>query len=163
MNADLAAALSNYDGKSAQDIEAIYQDFHKQEDLTETLMILIDDSPLGKAASWCLKRHLSDRVDLLPQLTAKLSQLRDWETVLHMLQCFPYFRFSAPERTALENFVRSSLDSPNKFVRAWAYNGFHELALQFPEYAEEAESLLLKALEQEAPSVKARIRKILSG
>lgn len=58
-------------------------------------------------------------------------------------------------------FLRNCLISDNKFVRAWAYNGFYELALQYPAYKTEVKKFLDMAMKDEAASVKARVRNIL--
>ena len=50
-----------------------------------------------------------------------------------------------------------------KFVRAWAYNGFYLLAVQHGEYEAEARQLLTMALRDEPASVKARVRNVLKN
>ena len=80
---------------------------------------------------------------------------------MHLLQCLPYLTIDTREVKQLEPFLRRCLQSENKFVRAWGYNGFNELALQHADFKPEVDSLLAAALEEEAPSVKARIRNIL--
>ncbi len=57
--------------------------------------------------------------------------------------------------------MRKCLEDDNKFVRAWAYNGFYELAKQYPEYRTEAGQLFEMALRDEAASVKARVRNVM--
>jgi hypothetical protein len=49
----------------------------------------------------------------------------------------------------------------SKFVRAWAYDGFFRLGQQHHSFEQEALQHLVKAQEEEAPSVRARVRKIL--
>jgi hypothetical protein len=58
-------------------------------------------------------------------------------------------------------FLRTCLADENKFVRAWAYNGFYLLSQQYPEYQQETEQFFAMAMRDEAASVKARIRNIL--
>ncbi len=48
-----------------------------------------------------------------------------------------------------------------KFVRAWAYDAFYRLATQHPGYRPEVWRLLEQGMQEEAPSVKARIRQLL--
>jgi hypothetical protein len=64
-------------------------------------------------------------------------------------------------RSELERFVRIKLSDPNKFVRAWAYKGFYELAKAFPEYQTEASQFFEMAMRDEPASVKTRVGKIL--
>jgi hypothetical protein len=91
-----------------------------------------------------------------------MRRLESWGSKLHLLQCLPHLAIDERAKPALESFLRDSMGSDNKFVRAWAYNGFHVLALQYPQYRAEAKRLLGRALKSEAASVKARIRRILA-
>ena len=84
-----------------------------------------------------------------------------WECKLHVLQCLPYLEIPESESASLERFLDACLESDNKFVRAWAYNGFSELSLRFPRYRERVDGLLARAATSEAASVRARIRNIL--
>jgi hypothetical protein len=65
------------------------------------------------------------------------------------------------DRIEVETFLRQTLNDSNKFVRAWSYNGFYQLARHFPQYREEAEAIFEMALRDEAASVKARVRNII--
>ncbi len=67
----------------------------------------------------------------------------------------------AGRKKRLEAFLRECLEDRNKFVRAWAYGGFHQLAVEHAEYRGEAVQLFEKALDEEAASVKARVRKVV--
>lgn len=118
-------------------------------------------------ASWFLKHHLENGAILDPvqvdSVFAAAGGLKHWEAILHVLQCFPYMTITESVRDTVERFLRASLEHENKFVRAWAYGGFNQLADAFPQYGAEARRLLDYALRNEAPSVKARIRKIDRG
>ncbi len=65
------------------------------------------------------------------------------------------------EKKKIEVFLRQCLTDGNKFVRAWAYNGFYEISVQYPEYKKETKLFFEMAMRDEAPSVKARIRNIM--
>ena len=119
------------------------------------------------AVTWLIKKSLELGAKMkaaeVGLLLACLPRLGAWGAVLHVLQCLPHLAISARARPAVESFLRDSLDSDNKLVRAWAYNGFHVLSLQYPQYRGEAKRLLAKGLKDNAASVKARIRRILAG
>jgi hypothetical protein len=68
---------------------------------------------------------------------------------------------SKNEIKTVEAFLRVSLTDSNKFIRAWAYNGFYEMAIQYPEYKNETKQFFEMAMRDEAASVKARIRNII--
>jgi len=68
---------------------------------------------------------------------------------------------SLPQARVLYPQVRIWLSDTNKFVRAWSYNALHLLAKVEPKFAAEVAEILRMGLEDEPPSVKARIRQCL--
>ena len=112
-----------------------------------------------------LKRHLENNHKLSESETTAIYQnlenLVHWESKLHVLQCLSYLLIPKPDKSGVETFLRNCLMEENKFVRAWAYNGFYELSVQYPEYAEETRQFFEMAMRDEAPSVQSRIRNIL--
>ena len=90
-----------------------------------------------------------------------LPKLEHWEARLHILQCMPYLPITKPEKKQVALFLRCCLTDHNKFVRAWAYSGFYELSIQYPEFRKEAMQFFDMAEKDEAPSVKARIRNVM--
>ncbi len=68
---------------------------------------------------------------------------------------------SKTDKKKVEGFLRECLIDNNKFVRAWAYNGFNELSIQYNEYRQETEQFFEMAMRNEAPSVRSRIRNIM--
>ena len=157
--------LKNWDGKSADDITAIYFDYCETPDFTNTIINLMQDTDLQNGAAWLLKKHLELGETLTTSQVEKiytfLTKLSHWEAQLHILQSIPYLPISTKQKNFVEFFLRTCLTDKNKFVRAWTYNGFHELASQYPEYQNEVDAMLAEALQKEAASVKARIRNIL--
>ncbi len=157
--------ISAWDGKAASVITTIYQQYHTQSRFISSVINLLDNSHTQPGASWLLKHHLETGASLKPNHIQKiftaLPTLRDWQSQLHLLQCMPYMTISNSEKKTVEHFLRDCLESDNKFVRAWAYNGFYELAKAFPAYRAETKSFLDMAMRDEAASVKARIRNIL--
>ncbi len=157
--------LNGWDGKSSSDIEKIHQRHRDSQRYSARLVELMRDENLQTGASWLLKRHLETGDKLaLAEITALLTLLPDfghWQTKLHILQCLPFFTIDKSVKPTVENFLRECLVDSNKFVRAWAYNGFNELSHQYPEYREETEEFLAMAMRDEAPSVKARIRNMV--
>lgn len=112
-----------------------------------------------------MKKHLESNhslsraeIAIIYRLAPNLHAL---EAKLHILQSMAYMPVGEQEKQGVEVFLRNCLISDNKFVRAWAYNGFYELALQYPEYKAEVKNFLSMAMKDEAASVKARVRNIL--
>jgi len=163
----LKKVLADWDGKSANDIKAIFTAYHSMKGFQANLIVLINQSndlALQKAASWLLKYQLESGTSIstanVKKVYGALPSLTGWESQLHILQCIPYMPIAAAEKKAVELFLRQCLSHDNKFVRAWAYNGFFELACQYDAYREETEHFFSLALKDEAASVKARIRQI---
>ncbi len=163
----LLEEIASWDGKSATALQSTHERHSDDEDFLATILEHIADVELQRAATWLLKRHLEAGNSLSPgdsrAILGVLSDQEHWESRLHLLQCLPYLDIPEDQSTGLEQFLDSCLESDNKFLRAWAYNGFNELSLRFPRYREEVNLMLARAVESEAASVRARIRNILKG
>jgi len=155
----------HWNGKSVDDIEAIYNEFHDDSDFVHTLLELLVDKTCQIGSTWLLKflfekGHLLS-VNDVADYHKKLSQLIEWESKLHALQSLSYLPIAEASVKAVESFLRDTITENNKFVRAWSYNGFYLLAKQYPSYQIEVEQFLNMGLLDEPPSVKARIRNVL--
>ena len=157
--------IEQWDGKSAKDIGEIYNRHCHDELFISTVIECIGNSSLQKGATWLLKRHLENKNKLgkveISEIYKKLEGLEQWESKLQILQCLPFLIIPKSHKKRLELFIRACLMDNNKFVRASAYNGFYELAVQYPEYVEETKKFFEMAMRDEAPSVKSRIRNIM--
>jgi hypothetical protein len=158
--------IVGWDGRSSSDIEAVYARYSSDAAFVPKLLECTRSVGLQKGATWLFKRHLESGYKFEPGgsklLIGMLSQLEHWESKLHILQCLPFIQIGKSEKRSVELFLRDSILDKNKFVRAWGYNGFHVLSEQYPEYKQEAMKLFEMAMRDEAPSVQARIRKVLS-
>lgn len=161
----LQQKLTDWDGKAVDALQAIYDCHSLEADFGSALVELLSDPASERGASWLFKQYLAEGNVLaasdVKRIFQVLSQVREWETALHLLQSLSYLTIGKRHIKQVESFLRHCLASDNKFVRAWAYNGFYELALQHPQFKAETDELLAQALEDEAASVKARVRNIL--
>jgi len=152
-------------GKSVDDIGAIYNRYHQQNNFISELISYLPQIELQKAVTWLLKKYLESYGYIEPKEVKKiyslLSKLKCWESKLHVLQSIPFMPISKIESKKVEKFLRECLIDNNKFVRAWAYNGFNELSIQYNEYRQETEQFFEMAMRDEAPSVRSRIRNIM--
>ena len=157
--------LKRWDGKSAKDIGDIYQRYFDTDCFISDLIMMMDDVSLQKGATWLLKHHIEQQHPLTKKqvhdIYCCMADLEQWESKLHILQSLPYFAIQKRDKKKVEAFLRKCLVDINKFVRAWAYNGFYELAMQYPEYQQETKQFLEMAMRDEAPSVKSRVRNIM--
>ena len=137
---DLTEELGVWDGKSTAALQSIYLRDCADDDFVATTLVLVADVNLQRAATWMLKRHLELGNPLSARecrsILGSLSVLQDWESKLHLLQCLLYLSIADEDRPGLEQFPDACVRSDKKFVRAWAYSGYKELALRFPQYRE---------------------------
>ncbi len=164
---DLALDIANWDGKSADEIRAIYETYQGHKDFVSHSVKLLKQTKYQTGATWLLKRHLEQgRVldaQAIKSIYNALSGLEHWQARLHVLQCVPRMPIPQSSRLRVEKFLRTCLIDDVKFVRAWAYFGFYELALQYPQHQKEAMQILELGLRDEPASVQARIRKALQS
>lgn len=162
---NLEKEIISWDGKSSSDIDAIYTRHSDDDSFVSKIIELSRKVDLQKGTTWLLKHHLESgqklETDKCAAIFKILPKLEHWETKLHTLQCLPYMQISKAEKKDVEVFIRNCLIDDNKFVRAWAYNGFYEMSLQYPEYREETTQFFEMAMRDEAPSIRARIRNIM--
>ena len=159
--------ITSWDNKSATALQSTYERHSDEDGFAATILAHVADAELQRATTWLLKKHLEMGNSLSPAgssaLFGVLSVQEHWESKLHILQCLPYLAIPEEERASLKHFLDSCLESDNKFLRAWAYNGFNELSLRFPRYREEVNRMLAQARDSEAASVRARVRNILKS
>lgn len=165
----LKSAIEAWDGQSASALCRIHDEFKESPEFVMDLVELMGSLRYRPAATRLLKRHLDaglpvpDRPALARALAGKLDKIEHWECRLNILQCLHDLPIDAECVPAVEHFLRICLAEDNKFVRAWAYSGFHHLAEQQPVFRTEADAILAAGLRDESASVKARIRKCLGG
>lgn len=157
--------IGQWDGKSASDIGDIYDRHCHNPLFASEIITLVSDVSLQKGATWLIKRYLeSENIIGKPEVSSifqKLDTIEQWESKLHILQILSYTPIGKSQKKRVEVFLRNCLAENNKFVRAWAYNGFYELAMQYPEHEKETRQFFEMAMRDEAPSVKSRIKNIM--
>jgi len=161
----LSEEIGCWDGKSTAALQSAYERYSAEGDFVATILAQMTDADSQRAATWLLKKHLEEGNSLSAgdcrAILGRLFTQEHWESKLHILQSLPHLDILEEDGVGLEKFLDACVKSDNKFVRAWAYNGFHELSLRFPRYREKVDDMLARAGESEAASVRARIRNIL--
>lgn len=167
MTMSLKQAIDHWDGKSADDIAEIYKSYSGKTGFVDSLISLVSVNSAEKGATWLLKAWLDQGGAVTKAqsdgIIACFDSLRYWESKLHLLQSLSSLAIDVERKLLVERFLRSTLVDNNKFVRAWSYHGFYELARRYPEYKEETKRFFDMAMKDEAASVKARIRNILKS
>ncbi len=167
MTSAFSEEIGSRDGNSVAALQATYERHRAEEDFVATILAHVADAESQRAATWLLKKHVEAGNSLSAAdcrtVFGVLPDQDHWESKLHILQCLPYLDIREDDCSGLESFLHACIKSENKFVRAWAYNGFNELAMRFPRYREEVDGMLAWAGDSEAASVRARIRNILKN
>ena len=162
----LKSEIAAWDGKSAADIRAIYSENAGTRGFLSRLVRLAADPECEIGATWLVKHHLETTECGMALSAAKTwyacaNTLTHWEARLHMLQCTP--RVPVPNACVkpIRGFLDTCLTDENKFVRAWAYTGYCELAKSHPRFRKLVDELLDDGEKHDpAASVRARIRQL---
>ena len=166
MNSELNSKLKLWDGVHIEYLAELYGANSSRLEFFENLVtICVNEQDLQKTATWLIKHHYDNGQTLPKQLTERLltscKTVKNWEAKLHLLQLLPYFKLTNKSIILTEDFIRKCLEDNNKFVRAWAYNGFYELTKYIPELREELEFVCQRAMETESAAIKSKVKKIL--
>lgn len=157
----LEDALAQWDGLT-ESLGELYQQRKTEVHFISHLVSLLDSPALQVAASWLVKRSCEDGFEAdateVEGLIKVAPSLGNWQARLHLLQSLHYLVIPGEVAQALHGFLTSCVLDDNKFIRAWAYQGFITLAEQHPQYQEESETLIARAMQEEAPAIKARLR-----
>ncbi len=158
--------LEQFDGGVEELLESVLSKQRSAKSLINGLVVLIGDEKrkVQIRATWLLKRLAESKTQFNPkQLAAildSLSEFTHWEAKLHVCQMLPHVIIPKASERKVVWFLEMSLSETNKFLRAWAYNGFYELAKQHPEYFAYAMEQLDRGEAEKSAAVKARIRNI---
>lgn len=161
-------ALKFCDASSVDELLNVYSHFGREKKFEKNLIEFMGKNELERSASWLLKHHLEQGFMLSDRLANSILQtfpkLEHWEARLHILQLLSLLYICDSEVDNLWDSVVIQTQDSNKLIRAWAYNGLHEIAVQFPSFKEKASQYFKIARENdEAGSVIARIKKIVKA
>ena len=164
---DLVNCLRAWDGSSVDPLQEVYRHYGTHSRFLPLLTQELGKETTGRPSSWLLKHYFEANRDVPEEVAlivfSHLDNLKHWEEKLHILQCFQYLPLEVADKNQLVLFIENCLTEKNKFVRAWAYNGYFLLAQRYPDMQVAVTDLLDKALEEEAASVQARIRALLKN
>ncbi|WP_109437138.1 hypothetical protein [Aquimarina sp. AU119] len=166
MESNLIHILKKWDGIHTDYLIACYDHNHHDISFFESLVnITYNNTALQTATTWLIKHHYDHKKELpqhlINELLGNSTQLKNWESKLHILQLLPKVLISTSVINTLDLFVRACIISEKKFVRAWGYQGFYEVTKHIPEYKQELRVLCQNAIQTESASIKSKVRKIL--
>ncbi|WP_146400440.1 HEAT repeat domain-containing protein [Pseudobythopirellula maris] len=123
-----------------------------------------DEARIQVGATWILKRwHDEGALPVersVESIVRILKKAAHWEVRLHLLQILADHSLPARSITALQKLLPTLLADDNKLVRAWAISVLAATADQRKALRHNVDSLLREAENDEAASVRARVRQI---
>ena len=162
----LDARLASADGCPAEVLDRLAADWPASNALLRHLVAFAAqaDPDAQMAATGLLKRCHEAGAAVPPGVALRLLELLPalarWEARLHVLQMLPGLPIPESRADGLCIFLRACPGEKNRFVRAWAFAGLHRLASLHDGYRAEVGTLIEKAAREEAPSVRARLRRL---
>lgn len=149
---------------SVRELASIHERYCATPDYLTRLVSLVRSDRSQVEATWLIKRWLETSQTPDAGTSSEILELlmieSDWQAHLHLLQCIGLLDLSQAPVAGLRRTVLAKLKSPNKFIRAWAYDGLFRLAqLQHPDAATDL-IRISDAAQNESPAVRARIRRL---
>ena len=160
----LELEIESCSSPSVKELASIHERYCAIPDYLIRLVSLTRSGRSQVEATWLIKRHLEANPKPDSGTSAEVLELlmldADWQAHLHTLQCIGLLDLSQAPIAALRDAILAKLKSPNKLIRAWAYDGLFRLAqLDHPEAASDL-IRISDAARDESPAVRARIRRL---
>ncbi|MCY4020925.1 MAG: hypothetical protein OXG39_16040 [Chloroflexi bacterium] len=162
----VAAAIAEHDGKGSEGLESIAAEIDPSTAVLQALCDFVGsgDGRVQSAASWLLRRYASAGAALSHRQTEQALNVLitggHWEARLHVMQMMGDLTVPARRAEPLWSALIAQTKDANKFIRAWSYYGLAVIADQHLSYRGQALALLAAADQEDAASVRARVRRI---
>ena len=166
MNGSLKAELERLDGQPVSTFEVFLSEHRPSKAMIDELVLLLtaDDAKIHPQVTALLKRLAENGVRFTSEqrraIFDSLADVNDWESKLHLCQMLQHVKIPKGSQVNVAWFLDRCLGDSNKFLRAWAYSGFYELAKQHREYHQLTLDHLDLAERDASAAVRARIRNI---
>ncbi|MCR9245036.1 MAG: hypothetical protein NXI31_08380 [bacterium] len=166
---ELRSALAAYDGKHTDLLESLRD---RVEPRAAVLRQCVDlatdpDARLAAGATWLLRAWVEAGRQPSPGVMARLARalpaVQEHWARLHLCQTVRSLRVPRAHAAAFAAFLGECRLAKKPFLRAWAIDGLHRLALDHPAHEPAARAALEAGLADPAASVRARVRRIQAG
>lgn len=163
----LEIALGDYDGKHADVLKELKQEFEPTAAVLRQCVRLAghEDVLIGQGATWLLWSWMSSGARLTPRVIGELAGMLpgfdDKWVLLHLIRCVPLMKVPAEHVPAYAQFLERCCSGKLPFMRAWAMDSLHRMALAHEHLAERSRAAMEAAAVDPAPSVRKRLQKIL--
>lgn len=160
-------ALLEYDGKQTATLERFVATNEPTSDLLRQLVELSASTEpnVANGVTWLLRAYLDAGATLSPELIRdfvdRLSEIDDQWARLHAYRIIGLVEIGEADADRVVSFLNDGIAGARPFLRAWATDALYRVAAQHPRFETEADAALRKALEDPAPSVRARARRIV--
>jgi hypothetical protein len=169
--ASLRQVCESFDGRHTDDLERTLRQCSDRRALLDCTLAIARRGGADRfmvAATWLIlnaSRRDAEFVDRhAKRWVTMLAAADHWEVRLHLLQLLDgvdmALSLGAPERTALFKAATRSASDDNRLVRAWSLSVLGRLGGHLRSAQGRIAALIAHAEEQEAASVKARIRRL---
>jgi len=167
--ATIAQELADYDGKHVETLQELFHAYEPKAAVMRQCIRLSTSerwqSALG--ATWLMyhwlkngasltKKLIAEQAALLPDVTNKWAQM-------HITRCVPLIEIQQDQAAAFAQFLEGCCGNKMPFLRAWAMDSLYRLALRHDECMPLARARMEAAQDDPAASVRARLRRIMSG
>ena len=158
--------FQKYDGKSVAPFKRVAVRWDPTPSSMRQLIRLVasPDERVQVGATWVLKRWIEtdsgDPGPVTPMLLDLVEVEMATDAKLHLLQLLQHLEIPRDREHDLYSACSQLLDHPNKFLRAWAFNGLGLVAIQNRDYRPRVEGLFAEAESTQPSSVMSRIRNL---
>ena len=161
---DFKSELAECGDGDVESLQSVYASWHTVEGILRVWIDCIGDPELESGASWLLKHWIEAGREIQSadqhKLLTRLNAVTAWQARLHLLQILEFLLIPEDLQETVASFCNESILSTNKFVRAWGYSGMVTLAKRWPSYTASALDAIKIGENEDAASVRARVRKI---
>lgn len=167
--AKLARELADYDGKHVETLQELFRVYEpKAAVLRQCIELSTSErwqTALGatwimfhwvKAGAKLTQKMVAAQAEQLPDVSNKWAQL-------HITRCVPQMEIGSEHAAAFGEFLDRCCRADMPFLRAWAMDSLHRLALVHDDCMPLARAAMEAAQDDPAASVRARLRRIMSG
>lgn len=166
---ELEGALEDYDGKHADVLKELRDEFVPNAAVLRRAVKLAahDNVHIAQGASWLLWTWLTAGATATPRLVADIAavllRVQDKWVLLHLVRCVPLVTIAKVQAAEFVMFLQRCFVAELPFLRAWAVDSLHRLALQHEAFALDARRAMEAGAIDPAPSVRKRVQKIMQG
>lgn len=167
--ATLAQELADYDGKHVETLQELLRAYEPKAAVMRQCIRLSTNErwQVALGATWLMyhwlkngaaltKKLVAEQAELLPDVSNKWAQM-------HITRCVPLIEIHADQASAFAQFLERCCANQMPFLRAWGMDSLYRLALRHDECMPLARAAMEAAQEDPAASVRARLRRIMSG